>query len=77
MPSMADPIDGDPRKKFGNHRERGPRVFKYTTGDVARLARISVRTLRNYQTDGIVRVADLESVIRFVAPRLPARGPGQ
>ena len=65
----------DPRVVFDNHHERGPKRYQYTVNDVARIAGLTVGTVRNYQYDKIVCLSDLESVVRFLAPRLSQVAP--
>jgi hypothetical protein len=66
---MHKPFEGDPRSKFSKHRERGPAKHFYTAADVAALAGLSVKTLRNYRADGKVDLDSLESVVAFVVER--------
>lgn len=79
MDFMGDwkPFEGNPRRALGrDHRERGPSKYTYTIRDVAAVARLSVGTIRKYQTDGRVSLSSLESVVDFLAP-LTAKGLAQ
>lgn len=67
------PNPKDPRVVFaGRHRERGRAKYSFTYEDLARVANVSVKTVRNaavHHAD--LDPHDLESIIGFVLRRRP------
>lgn len=59
----------NPRIKYPNHKERGPKRFIYTYGDLATLFNVKVDTIRHWVSNGKLDPYSLSSIVLLYTGR--------
>jgi hypothetical protein len=62
---MFTPINGNPRKFFKNHKERGPKKFKYGYKDIAEMLNVSIRRVHQMVDEKLFVPSDFQSLMNF------------